>query len=65
MLNFDLQRPVFALKNHPRPQRPQRPMKANKGQHSPKLQISLLLSLFNLKSSTFVNMIPENVFLRN
>ena len=30
---------------------------ANKGQHSPKLQISLLLSLFNVKSSTNVNTI--------
>ena len=57
VLNFYQQRPVFALKNHPRPQRPKRPMKANKGQHSPKLQISLLLSLFNVKSSTNVNTI--------
>ena len=36
-----------------------RPTKANKGQHSPKLQISLLLSIFNVKSSTNVNKIPE------
>ena len=57
VLEFYQQRPVFALKNHPRPQRPKRPMKANKGQHSPKLQISLLLSLFNVKSSTNVNTI--------
>ena len=35
-----------ALKNHQRPQRPKRPMKAYKGQHSPKLQIALLLSKF-------------------
>ena len=59
VLNFYQQRPVFALKNHPRPQRPKRPMKANKGQHSPKLQISLLLSIFNVNSSTNVNKIPE------
>ena len=57
MLNFYQQRPGFALKNHPRPQRPKRPMKANKGQHSPKPQVSLLLSLFNVKSSTNVNTI--------
>jgi hypothetical protein len=54
VLNFYQQRPVFALKKYPRPQRP---MKANKGQQSPKLQISLLLSLFNVKSSIKVNMI--------
>ena len=65
MFKFYQQGPVFALKNYPRPQRPKRPMKANKGQQSPKLQISLLLSLFNVKSSTNVNIIPENVFLRN
>ena len=61
VLNFYQQRPVFALKNHPRPQRPKRPMKANKGQHSPKLQISLLLSLFNVKSSTNVNTILKKM----
>ena len=38
-------------------QRPKRPMKANKGQQSPRLQIYLLLSLFNVKSSINVNMI--------
>ena len=43
VLNFYQQRPVFALKNHPRPQRPKKPMKANKGQQSPKLQVYLLL----------------------
>ena len=37
MLNFHQQRPVFALKNHPRPQRPKRPMKAKKGHQRPKL----------------------------
>ena len=41
-------------------------MKANKVQHSPKLQNSLLSSLFNVKSSTNMNMIPEKcVFKRN
>ena len=66
MLNFYQQRPVFALKNDPRPQRPKRPMKANKGQHSPKLQISLLLSLFNVKSSINVNMIlKKSVFKKS
>ena len=65
VLNFYQQRPVFALKNYPRPQRPKRPMKANKGQQSPKLQISLLLSLFNVKSSINVNMILKKVFLKN
>ena len=54
MPNFYQQMLVFALKDH---QRPQRPMKANKGQQSPKLQISLLLSSFNAKSSINVNMI--------
>ena len=62
MLNFYQQRPVFTLKNHPRPQRT---MKANKGQHSPKLQISLLLSLLNVKSSTNLNTILKNVFLKS
>ena len=57
VLDFYQQSPVFALRNYPRPQRPKRPMKANKGQQSPKLQISLLLSLFNVKSSINVNMI--------
>ena len=57
VLEFYQQRPVFALKNHPRPQRPKRPMKANKGQHSPKLQIYMLLSLINVKSSINVNII--------
>ena len=42
VLNFHQQRPVLALK------RPKRRMKANKGQQSPKLQISLLSSLFNV-----------------
>ena len=57
---------IFALKNRPRPQRPKMLMKANKGQHSPKLQISLLLSLFNVKSSTNVNTIlKKNVFLKS
>ena len=37
MLNFYQQRPVFALKNRPRPQRPKRPMKAKKGHQRPKL----------------------------
>ena len=36
-------------------------MKANKGQHSPKLQLSLLLSLFNVKSSTNVNTILKKM----
>ena len=31
---FYQKRPVFALKNYPRPQRPKRPMKAKKGQQS-------------------------------
>ena len=57
MLNFHQQWPFFALKNYPRPQRPKRPMKANKGQHGPKLQICLLLSLFNVKSSMNVKVI--------
>ena len=37
VLNFHQQRPVSALKNHPRPQRPKRPMKAKKGHQRPKL----------------------------
>ena len=57
MLNSCQQRPVFALKIHARPQRPKRPMKVNKGQQNPKLQISMLLSLFDVKSSINVNMI--------
>ena len=63
MLNFYQQRPVFALKNNPRPQRPKRSMKANKGQQSPKLQKNILLSLLNVKSSINVNKILKNVFL--
>ena len=65
VLNFYQKKLVFALKNYPRPQRPKRPMKANKGQQSSKLQISLLLSLFNVKSSINVNMILKKVFLKN
>ena len=57
VLTFYQKRPIFPLKNCPRPQRPKRPMKANKGQQSPRLQIYLLLSLFNVKSSINVNMI--------
>ena len=49
MLNFYQQRPVFALKNYPRPQRPKRPMKANKGQQSPKLQISFVIITIQCK----------------
>ena len=59
MLEFYQQRPVFALKNHPRPQRPKRPMKAKKvikGQNFQKLLIS---SIINVKSS-----INGNVILR-
>ena len=37
MLNFHQQRPVFALKNHPRPQRPKRPKKAKKGHQRPRI----------------------------
>ena len=48
-LNIYQQRPLLAFKIHLRPQRPKKPMKANKGQQSPKFQISLLLSLFNVK----------------
>ena len=51
MLDFYQKRPVFTLKIHPRPQRPKRPMKASKGQQSPKLQNSLISSIFNVKSS--------------
>ena len=40
-------------------------MKANKGQQSPKLQIYLLLSLFNVKSSKNVNMILKNFLKRH
>ena len=41
-------------------------MKANKGQHSPKLQIYMLLSLINIKSSINVNMIlKECVFKKS
>ena len=66
VLNFYQKKLVFALKNYPRPQRPKRPMKANKGQQSPKLQISLLLSLFNVKSSINVNMIlKKSVFKKS
>ena len=39
-------------------------MKANKGQQSPKLQISLLLSLFNAKSSIIVNMILKRCIFK-
>jgi hypothetical protein len=38
VLNFYQQRPVFALKIHPRPLRPKRPMKAKKGHQRPELQ---------------------------
>jgi hypothetical protein len=66
VLDFYQKKLVFALKRYPRPQRPKRPMKANKGQQSPKLQISLLLSLFNVKSSINVNMIlKKSVFKKS
>jgi hypothetical protein len=38
VLNFYQERPVFALKIHPRPLRPKRPMKAKKGHQRPELQ---------------------------
>ena len=47
MLEFYHQRPVFALKNHPRPQRPKRPMKAKKGHQRPKLQ--KIIDFINIK----------------
>ena len=53
MLRFYQQRPIFALKIHPKSQRPKRTMKAK----SQKLQIHLLLSLLNVKSSINANMI--------
>merc|ERR1712051_728740 len=56
VLNFHQQRPVFALKNHPRPQRPKRPKEAIKGQN---FQKSLISSIINVKSS-----INEIVILR-
>ena len=59
MLNFHQQRPVSALKNHPRPQRPKRPMKAKKGHQRPKLSKILISSIINVKSS-----INWNVILR-
>ena len=49
VLNFYQQRPVFALKNYPRPQRPKRPMKANKGQQCPKLQIFFVIITIQCK----------------
>ena len=49
MLNFYQQWPFFASKNYPRPQRPKRPMKANKGQQSPKLQISFVIITIQCK----------------
>ena len=39
-------------------------MKANKGQQSPKLQISLLLSLFNVKSSKNVRVILKKMVFK-
>ena len=45
VLNFYQQRPGFALKNHPRPQRPK---KVIKGQNFKK---SLISSIVNVKSS--------------
>ena len=56
MLDFYQQRPVFAQKIHPRPQRPKRPKKVIKGQNFQKLLIS---SIINVKSS-----IKWNVILR-
>jgi hypothetical protein len=38
VLNFYQQRPIFALKIHPRPLRPKRPMKVKKGHQRPELQ---------------------------
>ena len=57
VLNFYLQRPVFALKIHPRPQRPKRPMKAKKGHQRPDLQKSLISSIFHVKSCINGNLI--------
>ena len=57
VLNFYLQRPVFALKIHPRPQRPKRPMKAKKGHQRPDLQKSLISSIFHVKSCIYGNVI--------
>ena len=59
MLNFYQQRPVFALKNHPRPQRPKRPMKAKKGHQRPKLP--KIIDFINNQCKSSIN---ENVILR-
>ena len=48
VLDFYQQRPVFAQKIHPRPQRPKRPKKVIKGQNFKK---PLILSIFNVKLS--------------
>jgi hypothetical protein len=57
MLNFYQQRPVFASKNHPRPQRPKRPMKPKKVIKGQNFKKSLISSIFNVKSSINVNVI--------
>ena len=59
VLTFYQKRPVFALKIHPRPQRPKRSTKANKGLQSPKLQNSLISSIFNVKLSINVSVIVK------
>jgi hypothetical protein len=61
VLNFYQKRPVFALKNYPRPQRPKRPMKASKVQNF----IFFVIITINVKSSMNVNMILKNVFFKN
>ena len=65
MLDFYQQWPFFASKNYPRPQRTKRPMKANKGQTSPKLQISLVIITFQCKIINKCEYGKQNVFLKN
>ena len=65
MLNFYQQWPFFASKNYPRPQRPKRPMKANKGQQSPKLQISFVIITIQCKIINKCQCGKKNVFLKN
>jgi hypothetical protein len=66
VLNFYQERPFLLKKIYKaiKAKKANEGQQANKDQHSPKLQNLLLLSLFNVKSSKNVNMIPEKCLFK-
>ena len=56
-MNLGLKSLEKLIKGQKRPKRPKRPTKAIQGHQRPQLQKSLILSLFNVKSSIYWNII--------